>query len=56
MCDVNCGVPLRDDEAASYLAGWAAKCKDDPGLLVTAVNAAQRACDFVLECSVVEVV
>ena len=54
---VNCGVPLRDDEAASYLAGWSKRCKDDPGMLVTAVNAAQRAADFVLEsASVVEVV
>jgi len=54
---VNCGVPLRDDEAASYLAGWSKRCKDDPGMLVTAVNAAQRAADFVLEsANVVEVV
>lgn len=47
----NSDVPLREEESAAYLKGWAAKCKDDPGMLVTAVNAAQRAADFVLESS-----
>lgn len=52
----NCSVPLREEESAAYLKSWAAKCKDDPGMLVTAVNAAQRAADFVLESSGMEVV
>ncbi len=47
----NTDVPLAEDQSAAYLKSWAARCKDDPGMLVTAVNAAQRAADFVLECS-----
>lgn len=47
MC-ANSDVPLREDTSAAYIKSWAAKCKDDPGLLVTAVNAAQVAADLVL--------
>lgn len=51
----NTGVALRNDSSAAYLKGWADRCSDDPGLLVTAVNAAQRAADYVLDKSSVEV-
>lgn len=51
----NTDVPLQEDQSAAYLKSWAARCKDDPGMLVTAVNAAQRAADFVLEASGMEV-
>ena len=50
----NTDVPLAEDASAAYLKSWAARCKDDPGMLVTAVNAAQRAADFVLDYSRVE--
>lgn len=34
-------------QAAAYIAGWSAKFKDDPKVLVTAAGLAQRAADFV---------
>ena len=49
MVCVNTGVPIERPESADYIRQWAARCKDDPGLLVTAVNAAQRAADMVLD-------
>lgn len=47
---VNSDVPLVSDQSAAYLKNWADVCEDDPGMLVTAVNAAQRAADFVFDC------
>lgn len=56
MVCVNAGVPIERAESADYIRQWAARCKEDPGLLVTAVNAAQRAADLVLDVASVEVV
>lgn len=42
-------IPADMEQSAAYLKGWAAKCKDDPGLLVSAANMAEKAIDFVLE-------
>jgi antirestriction protein ArdC len=55
MLCVNAGVPIEREESADYIRQWAARCKDDPGLLVTSVNAAQRAADMVLDVVDVEV-
>ena len=52
---VNTDVPLVEEDNAAYLKNWADKCRKDAGLLVTAVNAASRAADFVLDCSSVGV-
>jgi antirestriction protein ArdC len=54
MVCVNAGVPIEREESADYIRQWAKRCKDDPGLLVTAVNAAQRAADMVLNVASVE--
>ena len=35
--------------SAAYLKAWADRLEDDPGLLVTAANAAERAAEYVLE-------
>ena len=55
MICVNAGVPIEREESADYIRQWAKRCKDDPGLLVTSVNAAQRAADMVLGVVDVEV-
>lgn len=52
---VNTGVPLVESCSAAYVKSWADRCREDPALLVTAVNAAGRAADFVLDCCDVEV-
>jgi antirestriction protein ArdC len=42
-------IPADLEQSASYLKGWAEACADDPGLLIGAANAAERAVDFVTE-------
>jgi antirestriction protein ArdC len=37
------------EHSAAYLKAWASKLEDDPGLLVTAANAAERAAEYVME-------
>jgi antirestriction protein ArdC len=54
MVCVNADVPIERAESADYIRQWARRCKDDPGLLVTAVNAAQRAADMILSVASVE--
>ena len=45
----NTGVPLDDSQSAAYLRTWAARCREEPSLLVTSVNAAQYASRMVSE-------
>lgn len=42
-------IPADMEQSAAYLKGWAAKCKDEPGLLIGAANAAEKATEFVME-------
>lgn len=42
-------IPADMEQSAAYLKGWAAKCKEDPGLLISAANMAEKAVDFVTE-------
>lgn len=42
------------DNSAAYIKTWAAKLRDDPKLLISAAQAAQKAADFVLDSSAVE--
>jgi antirestriction protein ArdC len=37
------------EQSAAYLKGWAKKCKEEPGLLISAANQAEKAVDFVME-------
>ena len=37
------------EQSAAYLKGWANKCKEEPGLLISAANQAEKAVDFVME-------
>jgi antirestriction protein ArdC len=37
------------EQSAAYLKGWANKCKEEPGLLISAANMAETATNFVLE-------
>ena len=43
------GIPADMEQSAAYLKGWAEACTDQPGLLIGAANAAERAVDFVTE-------
>lgn len=43
------GVDPDMEQSAAYLKGWAARCKDEPGLLIAAANAAERAVNFVTQ-------
>lgn len=43
------GIDPDMEQSAAYLKGWAAKCKDEPGLLIAAANAAERAVNFVTQ-------
>lgn len=42
-------IPADMEQSAAYLKGWAAKCKDEPGLLISAANMAEKAVDFIME-------
>ena len=42
-------IPADMEQSASYLKSWAQRCKDDPSLLVSAANMAEKAVDFVME-------
>lgn len=42
-------IPADMEQSAAYLKGWAAKCKDEPMLLVSAANMAEKAVDLVTE-------
>jgi len=37
------------EHSAAYLKSWADRLEDDPGILATAANAAERAADYILE-------
>jgi len=37
------------EQSAAYLKGWANKCKEEPGMLISAANQAEKAVDFVME-------
>jgi antirestriction protein ArdC len=43
------GVTPDMEQSAAYMKGWAAKCKEEPGLLISAANAAEYAVDYVTE-------
>lgn len=42
-------IPADMEQSAAYLKGWADRCKDDPGLLISAANMAEKAVDYVTE-------
>lgn len=42
-------IPTDMEQSAAYLKGWAKRCKDEPNLLISAVNAAEYAVTLVLE-------
>jgi len=42
-------IPTDMEQSAAYLKGWAKRCKDEPGLLISAANMAEKAVDFVME-------
>ena len=42
-------IPADMEQSAAYLKGWAKKCKDEPTLLVSAANMAEKAADFIME-------
>lgn len=42
-------IPADIEQSAAYMKGWAAKCKEEPGLLISAANQAEKAVDFVTE-------
>lgn len=42
-------IPADMKQSASYLKSWAQRCKDEPSLLVSAANMAEKAVDFVME-------
>jgi antirestriction protein ArdC len=43
------GIPADVEQSAAYMKSWAARCREEPSLLVSAANAAERASDFVLD-------
>jgi len=43
------GYEVNYQNSAAYLAGWKKRCKDEPTLLVTAANAAEKAVKFIIE-------
>ena len=42
-------IPADMEQSAAYLKSWAERCKEDPSLLVSAANMAEKAVDFVME-------
>ena len=42
-------IPADMEQSAAYLKAWAKKCKEEPGLLISAANAAEKAADLVME-------
>ena len=42
-------IPADMEQSAAYLKGWAKACKDEPSLLVSAANMAEKAVDFIME-------
>jgi antirestriction protein ArdC len=42
-------IPADMEQSAAYLKGWAKACKEEPGLLISAANQAEKAVDFVTE-------
>ena len=50
MLTVTAGLPVDTlPNSAAYLRGWADRLEDDPRILVTAANAAERAAEYVAE-------
>jgi antirestriction protein ArdC len=42
-------IPADMEQSAAYLKSWAKRCKDDPGMLISAANMAEKAAEFVTE-------
>jgi antirestriction protein ArdC len=42
-------IPADMEQSAAYLKGWAQRCKDEPSLLVSAANMAEKAVDYMME-------
>lgn len=42
-------IPADMEQSAAYLKSWAKRCKEEPGLLISATNAAEKAADLVME-------
>jgi antirestriction protein ArdC len=42
-------IPADMEQSAAYLKGWAKACKDDPSLLISAANTAEKAVDYITE-------
>lgn len=42
-------IPADMEQSAAYMKGWAKACKDEPGLLISAANAAEYAVNFIME-------
>lgn len=42
-------IPADLEQSAAYCKGWASKCKDDPNLLISAANMAEKAAEYVTE-------
>ena len=42
-------IPADMEQSAAYLKSWAKKCKDEPGLLISAANMAEKAVDYITE-------
>ena len=42
-------IPADMEQSAAYLKSWAKRCKEEPSLLVSAANMAEKAVDYVME-------
>jgi antirestriction protein ArdC len=42
-------IPADMEQSAAYLKGWAKACKEEPGLLISAANQAEKAVDYIME-------
>jgi len=43
------GVPNDVEQSAAYIKGWAERCREEPALLIGAINQGERASDYVHE-------
>jgi antirestriction protein ArdC len=42
-------IPADMEQSAAYMKGWAKACKEEPGLLISAANQAEKAVDYIME-------
>jgi antirestriction protein ArdC len=42
-------IPTDMEQSAAYLKSWAERCKEEPSLLISAANMAEKAVEFVME-------